>query len=74
MKDIQTSYKGVIMKEKFESAKKFVKNHKTDFICGGIVLGCIATIALIQASAELVSDDDDSADVNDTNVNEITED
>lgn len=62
------------MKEKFESAKEFVKNHKTDFICGGIVLGCIATIALIQATVETESDDDDSADVNDTNVNEITED
>lgn len=62
------------MKEKFESAKEFVKNHKTDFICGGIVLGCIVTIALIQASAEMVSDDDDSADVNDTNVNENNED
>lgn len=62
------------MKEKFESAKEFVKNHKTDFICGGIVLGCIAAIALIQASAEMVSDDDDSADVNDTNVNENNED
>lgn len=62
------------MKEKFESAKEFVKNHKTDFICGGIVLGCIATIALIQATVEMESDDDDSTDVNDTNVNEITED
>lgn len=62
------------MKEKFGSAKEFVKNHKTDFICGGIVLGCIAAIALIQASAEMVSDDDDSADVNNTNVNENNED
>lgn len=65
------------MKEKFESAKEFVKNHKTDFICGGIVLGCIATIALIQATVETSSDesdDDNSADVNDTNVNEVTED
>lgn len=54
------------MKEKFESAKKFVKDHKTDFICGGIVLGCIATIALIQASAEMVSDDDDSMAIGDS--------
>lgn len=62
------------MKEKFESAKEFVKNHKTDFICGGIVLGCIATIALVQVTVNKESENDDSADVNDTDINENTED
>lgn len=54
------------MKEKFESAKEFVKNHKTDFICGGIVLGCIAAIAVVQACVETESDGDDSMAISDS--------
>ncbi len=54
------------MKEKFESAKEFVKNHKTDFICGGIVLGCIAAIVVVQACVETESDGDDSMAISDS--------
>lgn len=63
------------MKEKFESAKEFVVNHKTDFICGGILLGCLAAIAVVQVSVKSQDEDDESVEPDDagTDINDITE-
>lgn len=67
------------MKEKFKKAKKFVADHRYEFTIGTIVVGAVATLAVVKCLGESDTQidpvepdaiEDSSDDVDSTSVEE----